>query len=98
MDDEKPSISPREFQLRSASELASADIDLPPVALAKSDERVALERQSPSRGIEPPDGRLVAVYSGSGEDVTRGFLIALGAMGVEQLPELTKPPVRGGKP
>jgi hypothetical protein len=43
----------------------------------------------------------VAVYYRNEEEVRRGFLIALSAMGLaqtEQLPEPAKPPVRGAKP
>jgi hypothetical protein len=106
MDASKPPIPLNEFRLRSASEWTSADIDLPPAELAKSNERVAVERQSRSGQIEPrrndfSDGPSVAVYYRNEEEVSRGFLIALSAMGVagvEQLPEPAKPPVRGAKP
>jgi hypothetical protein len=106
MDESKPSISPSEFRLRSGSERTSADIDPPPAELAKSDELVAIERQSRSGQIEAcrndfSDGPSVAVYYRNEEEVSRGFLIALTAMGfgrVEQLPEPAKPPVRGAKP
>ncbi len=95
MDESKPPIPPSEFRLRSASEWTSADIDPPPAELAKSDELVAVERQSRSRQVEPcrddfSDGPSVAVYYRNEEEVSRGFLIALSAMGVarvEQLPE-----------
>jgi hypothetical protein len=106
MDERKPPIPPSEFRLRSASEWTSADIDPPPAEFAKSDELVALERQSRSGQIEPcrndfSDGPSVAVYYRNEEEVSEGFLIALGAMGlarVEQLPEPAKPPVGGAKP
>jgi hypothetical protein len=106
MDERKPPIPPSEFRLRSASERTSADIDPPPAELAKSDELVALERQSRSGQIEPcrndfSDGPSVAVYYRNEEEVGEGFLIALRAMGVarvEQLPEPAKPPVGGTKP
>ena len=106
MDESKPSTPPSELRLRSASEWASADIDPPPAELAKSDELVAVERQSGSGQIEPrrndfSDGPSVAVYYRNEEEVSEGFLIALSAMGVagvEQLPEPAKPPVRGAKP
>jgi hypothetical protein len=52
MDESKPSISPRKFRLRSASEWTSADIDPPPAELAKSAELVAVERQNHSGQIE----------------------------------------------
>jgi hypothetical protein len=52
---------------------------------------------------DPPaaDGPSVAVYYRNEEEVSRGLLIALAAMGVagvEQLTEPTKSPVRGTKP
>jgi hypothetical protein len=50
----------------------------------------------------PPaaDAGSVVVYYGNAEEVSRGFLIALSAMGVapvEQFPEPAEPPVRGAK-
>jgi hypothetical protein len=106
MDERKPPIPPSEFRLRSASERTSVDVDPPPAELAKSDEPVALERQSGSGQIEPcrndfSDGPSVAVYYRNEEEVGEGFLIALRAMGVavvEQPPEPAKPPVKGAKP
>ena len=106
MDESKPPIPPSEFRLRSASEWPSVDIDPPPAELAKSDEPVAVERQSGSGQIEPcrndfSDGPSVAVYYRNEEEVSEGFLIALSAMGVaviEQPPEPAKPPVGGAKP
>ena len=106
MDESKPPVPPSEFRLRSASEWISADIDPAPAELAKSDQLVAVERQSRSGQIEPcrndfSDGPSVAVYYRNEEEVSEGFLIALRAMGVaevEQPPEPAKPPVRGAKP
>jgi hypothetical protein len=106
MDESKPSIPPSEFRFRSASERTSADIDPATAELAKSDELVAIERQSRSGQIEAcrnnsSDGPSVTVYYRNEEEVAEGFLIALSAMGiagVEQLPEPAKPPVRGAKP
>jgi hypothetical protein len=106
MDESKPSIPPSEFRLRSASERTSADIDRPPAELAKSDELVAVERQSRSGQIEPcrndfSDGPSVAVYYRNEEEVSEGFLIALRAMEVafvEQPPEPATPPVARAKP
>ncbi len=106
MDESKPSNPPSEFRLRSASEWTPADIDPSPAELAKSDELVAVERQSRSGQIEAcrndfSDEPSVAVYYRNEEEVSRGFLIALSAMGgavVEQLPEPVKPPVGGAKP
>jgi hypothetical protein len=67
MDKSKPSIPPSEFRLRSASEWISSDIDPAPAELTKSDEFVAVERQSRRGQIEPcrndlSDGHSVAVY------------------------------------
>jgi hypothetical protein len=106
MDESKPSIPPSEFRLWSASKRTSADIDPPRAELAKSDEGVAGERQSRSGQIEPcrnefSAGPSVAVYYRNEDEVSEGFLIALGAMGlerIEQLPEPATPPVRGAKP
>jgi hypothetical protein len=106
MDDRKPSIPPSELRLRSASGWTSAAVDAPPAELAKSHKLVALERQSPSGQIEPyrtdfSDRGSVVVYCGNEEDVSRGFLIALRAMGVaviEQPPEPAKPPFGKAKP
>ena len=106
MDDSKPLIPPSEFHLRSASERTAADIDPPPAELAKSDELVAREQQCHSGQIEPcrsdfSDGPSVAVYFRNEEEVSRGFLIALSAMGVavvEQLPQPAKPPIGKAKP
>jgi hypothetical protein len=106
MDERKPPIPPSEFRLRSASERTSVEVDPPPAEFTKSDEPVALERQSRSGQIEPcrndfSDGPSVAVYYRNEEEVSEGFLIALRAMGVavvEQPPEPAKPPVKGAKP
>jgi hypothetical protein len=104
MDESKPPIPPGKF--RSASEWTSADIDPPPAELAKSDELIAVERQSRSGQIEPcrtdfSDVPSVAVYYRDEEEVRRGFLIALSAMGLAQVEEPPEPamrPVRGAKP
>ena len=104
MDESKHPIPPGKF--RSASEWTSADIDPPPAELAKSNERVAVERQSGSGQIEPcrndfSDQPSAAVYYRNEEEVSEGFLIALRAMGipvVEQPPEPTKLPAARAKP
>lgn len=85
MDERKPSIPPSEFRLRSASEWTSADID---PAAAELDELLSLERQTSCGQIERSqndfsDGPSVAAYYRHEEEVSRGFLIALRAMGVE---------------
>ena len=96
MDESKPSISPGKFRLRSASGWISADIDPPPMEL---DELASPERQDRCGQIEPfrsdcSDGSAVAVYYRNEQEVSRGFLIALSAIGVapdEQSPEPPKP-------
>ena len=106
MDESKPSISPSEFRLQSASEWTSAELDPPPAELTKSHKLAALERQSRSGQIEPcrndfSDGPSVAVYYRNEEEVREGFLIALRAMGVavvEQPPEPAKLPAARAKP
>jgi hypothetical protein len=106
MDYRMPSIPPCEIGLQSASERTSAAVDAPPAASATSEERVGPEGQSRSGQIEPcrtdfSDGPLVAVYYRNEEKVSRGFLIALNAMGgaqVEEPPEPAVPLVRGAKP
>jgi hypothetical protein len=104
MDKSKPPTPPSEFRFRSASQWASADIDLPSAALAKAAEPAAVERQSRSGQVEPcqdSDEPSAAVYYRNEEEVSRGFLIALSAMGVavvEQLPQPAKPPTGKAKP
>ena|SRR5882762_35274 len=106
MDESKPSIPPSEFRLSSASKRTSVDVDPPHAELAKSDERVAIERQSRSGpiglcGNEFLERPSVAVYYRNEEEVSEGFFAALSAMGlvrIEQLSEPTKPPIRGAKP
>jgi hypothetical protein len=105
MDDRTPSIPACELGLQSASERPSAAVDAPPAALAASEERVGPEGQSRSGQIEPCrtdffDGPLVAVYYRNEEEVSRGFLIALNAMGgaqIEEPPEPAMPVVRRAK-
>ncbi len=106
MDESKPSIPSAELSLRPASDWKSALIDAPPADLAKSEKLVALERKRHSDQSELcrndlPNGPSVVVYCGDEEEVSRGFLIALRAMGVavvEQPPEPAKPPVARAKP
>jgi hypothetical protein len=105
MDENKPSIPPSEFRLWSAAKRAAADIDPPHAELAKSDERVAAEWQSRSGQIEPcpndfSDGPSVVVYYRNEEEVSEGFLIALGAMGLERIEQILEPPkplIRGAR-
>jgi hypothetical protein len=106
MDDRKPAIPLCELGLQSASERTSAAVDAPLAALTTSEERAGPEGQSRSGQIEPcrtdfSDAPSVAVYYRNEEEVRRGFLIALSAMGLvqaEEPPEPAKPPVRGEKP
>jgi hypothetical protein len=106
MDDGKPSIPPHDLRSQSASERPSAAADPPPAALATSEERVSPEGQSRSGQIEPcrtdfSDAPSVAVYYRDEEEVRRGFIIALNAMGLEQVEEPPEPamrPVRAAKP
>ena len=106
MDESKPSIPSDEFSLRPASDWKSAVVDAPPADLAKSDELVAPGRQRHSDQSELcrnelPNGPSVVVFCGNEEEeVSRGFLIALRAMGVavvEQPSEPAKLPVARAK-
>ena len=106
MDESKPSIPSDEFSLPPASDWKSVVVDAPPADLAKSDELVAPGRQrhSDQSQLCPddlPNEPSVVVYCGNEEEVNRGFLIALRAMGVavvEQSPEPAKPAVARAKP
>jgi hypothetical protein len=104
MDESKPSISPDEFRLRSASEWTFADVDPAPTESATLDESVALERQGRCGPAEPhrnhfPDRPSVAVYYRNEEEVSEGFLVALRAMGIAAQPsEPAKSPVARAKP
>jgi hypothetical protein len=103
MDESKPPIPPSEFRLRSGSEQTFPDIDPAPAQL---DELVAVDQQSRSGQIEvfrddPSDGPSVAAYYRNEEEVRDGFLIALHAMEVADVEQLSAParrPVRGAKP
>jgi hypothetical protein len=106
MDESKPSIPLDEFSVRPASDWKLAVVDGPPAGLAKSDQLVAPGRQRHSDPSELyrndlPNAPSVVVYCGNEEEVSRGFLVALRAMGVavvEQPPEPAKPPVARAKP
>ena len=106
MDESKPSILSDELSLRPASDWKPAVVDAPLADLAKPDKLVAPGGQRHSDESElcrddQPDGPSVVVFCGNEEEVSRGFLIALRAMGVavvEQPPEPAKPPVARAKP
>jgi hypothetical protein len=106
MDDEKPSIPLHDLRTQSASERPSAAVDPPLAALATSEEPVGPEGQSRFGQIEPcrtdfSDAPPVASYYRNEEEVRRGFLIALSAMGLAQVEESPEPamrPVRGATP
>jgi hypothetical protein len=106
MDESTNSISPNERDLWSpASDRKSAIVDASPPDLARARKLGALGGQSHSDQIKPctddlPSRASVVVYCGNEEEVSRGFLIALRAMGVavvEQPPEPAKPPVARAK-
>jgi hypothetical protein len=106
MDESKPPIPSDELNLRRASGSKSAGADAPPADLAKSGKLAAPGRQRHSDQSELcrndlPNGPSVVLYCGNEEEVSRGFLIALRAMGVavvEQSPEPAKPAVARAKP
>jgi hypothetical protein len=106
MDESKPSIPSDELSLRPASDWISAVVDAPPADLARSGKLVTPGRRRHSDQSELcrndlPNGPSVVVYCGNEEEVSRGFLIALRAMGVavvEQPAEPAKPPVARAKP
>jgi hypothetical protein len=106
MDDEKPPIPPNDLRSRSASEWPSAAVDPPPAGLATSEERLGPEGQSRSGQIEPcrtdcSNAPSVAVYYRNEDEVRRGFIVALSAMGLAQVEEPPEPamrPVRGATP
>jgi len=106
MDESKPSIPSDELSLLPASAWKSAILDVPPADLAKSDQTVAPRRQRHSEESELcrddlPNGPSVVVFCSNEEEVSRGFLIALRAMGVavvEQPAAPATPPVARAKP
>jgi hypothetical protein len=106
MDENKPSIPSDELSIRPASDWNSPVVDAPPADLAKSDKPAAPGRQrhcdqSKLCRNDLPNGPSVVEYCGNEEEVSRGILIALRAMGVavvEQPPEPAKPPVARAKP
>jgi hypothetical protein len=105
MDEHKPPIPSRKRNFRPASDGTSIVVDSPSVHLATSADLVAPGPARHSDQSEPcqndlPDGPSVVVYCGNEEEVSRGFLTALRAMGiavVEQPPVPAKPPVMRAK-
>jgi hypothetical protein len=56
---------------------------------------ISADIDPPPSGNDFPDGSRVAVYYRNEQEVSRGFLLALGAMGItpaEQLPATARPP------
>jgi hypothetical protein len=111
MDESEPPFPSDELSLRPASDWKPAVVDAPPAEspadspadLAKSEKIVAPERRRQSElwRNDLPNGPSVVVYCGNEEEVNRGFLIALRAMGVaglEQPPEPAKPGGARAKP
>jgi hypothetical protein len=106
MDKSKPPIPTSEIGLRPASDCKSAVVDAVPAGLRRSDELSAPGRQadtdpSEPRRNDPTEGPSVVVCYRNEQEVSRGFLIALRAMGwavVEQPPALAKPPVARAEP
>src|SRR5436309_12272425 len=97
MDESKAAIPPNERHRRPASGLTSAAVDSLPADFAKSDHLVLRGR----RHADPPNGSSGIVYCGNEAEVSRGFLIALRAMGiavVEQPLRPTSPAVARAKP
>jgi hypothetical protein len=98
MDESKPSIPPDKFHLTSASGWTCADID---PMLAQPDQPASLERQTRCGQIEPsrsdfPAGPSVVTYYRNEQEVSRGFLIALSAIGVAPDEQSPEPPKRSG--
>ena len=101
MDERKPPIPPSERDLQPVSDGTSILVHSPCAHMATSADLVVPRRARHSDQSEPcqndlRDGPSVVVYCGNEEEVSRGFLIALGAMGiavVEQPPAPAKPPV-----
>ena len=89
MDERKPPFSQDELNLQPGSGRISVAADSAPADLAKP------------RRNELTNEPSVAVYYGNEEEVSRGFLIALRAMGLpvlEQPSEPPKPPAARAKP
>ena len=99
MDERKPPIPPSERDLQPVSDGTSILVHSPSAHMATSADLVVPRRV---RHSEQPcqndlrDGPSVVVYCGNEEEVSRGFLMALRAMGIavaEQPPAPARPPV-----
>ena len=105
MDERKPPIPSSEHDLRPVSDGTSIVVDSPSAHSSTSADLVAPEwaRQSDQSGLcqnAPRDGPSVVVYCGNEEEVSRGFLMALRAMGVavvDQPSEAAEPSVARAK-
>lgn len=87
MDERHNSIPPNEVDRWSALDPTSAVADSAPADPARSRERAAPRRHPHSEQIdlrrsEFSGGASVAVYCGNQDEVSQGFLIALGVMDV----------------
>jgi hypothetical protein len=106
MDEREPPVPPNELNLQPASGRISAVADPATADLSQSDMHVAPGPRRHTGQSEPCRDELttessVVVYYGDDEEVSRGFLIALRAMGVplvEQPSEPPEPPVARAKP
>jgi len=105
MDERKPATPLRERDPQPASDGTSIAVDSPSAHLTTSTGFVApgsarhADKSGPCQ-IGLPDGPSVVVYCGDEEEVSRGFLMALRAMGVavvDQASEPVKPPVARAK-
>jgi hypothetical protein len=105
MDERKPPIPSRERDPQPASRRTPTVVDSFSADLATSSGLVAPgwarhADQSELCQTDLPDGPSAVVFCGDEEKVSRGFLIALRAMGVavvEQTPKPEKPPVARAK-
>ena len=103
MDERKPPIPLSEIDPRPApaSGSTSAVIDSPAADLTEPDDPVAREQHNHSGRIEAcrndsRRGAAVAVYYRNAQEVSEGFLTALGAMGIAT--GRTTPPIPRSQP
>src|SRR5438876_6140267 len=105
MDEHKPPIPPRERDLQPASDGTPIVVDSPSAHLATLGGLVVPEwaRHADQSGLcqsDLPDGPPVVVFCGNEEEVRRGFLMALRAMGIAVLdppPDAAGPPAARAK-